>query len=153
MNKALAIATVAAVLTLSGCSLLPMSEYTRPPRTVVDTISDAILMFGATGVAVFFLVYVTLFRWWKTESGKAVLYFTGSLFLVLALVAAARLTGGDYFGREWMRLAVYSACAAASWGLVITQARAWFRGDKPLDLHERETARRRAGSPTSKERS
>lgn len=121
--------------------------YDRPDLTIVDMIADLVLLGAWLGIIIFVLAYATLFSWRKTAAGKAIMYFTCSLLAVLAVVLAARISGGDYFGRDWIRLGAYSLTCASAWGLVITLARAWRRGEKPLELRERERMRRGGTGP------
>jgi len=119
--------------------------YARPDLTWLDVVADLALLGGALGIVVFWLAYALLFRWRSTAAGQAIFAFTGSLLLVLVLVLVGRVTGGDYPGRDLVRVVAYGSCFITSWGLVAVLARGWLRGNRPLDLHERESAKRTTG--------
>lgn len=119
--------------------------YTMPAATALDTIADFLLIGAGAGVLAFTLLYLVFFNWRETSSGKAILYFTCSLGLLLLLVFIGKVTGGDYPGRELLRVFVYGLNLVAAWSLVVTLVRSWSRGEKPLDLVERESMRRQTG--------
>lgn len=123
--------------------------YTRPDPTMLDAIADLLLVGSGFGILTFALLYLIFFNWRETPSGKAILYFALSLGLLILLVLAGRFTGGDYPGRDLLRVFVYALIFASTWGLVATLVRAWRRGEKPLELVERENMRRPVTGPTA----
>lgn len=111
--------------------------YTRPDPTMLDMLADLLLLGAGVGVALFTIIYATVFRWHKTPTGIAILSFTLGLTLVLCLVLVNRLLGGDYEGRDIVRVIVYGTNFIAAWGMVLLLLRGRHKGEPPLGLVER----------------
>lgn len=127
--------------------MIPFPPYTRPEPTVLDVIANVLLVGAGLGSLLFVLAYAIVFRWYETAAGRAVLGFVASLVLVLLLNVIARASGGDYPGRDVLRVFAYGAVFVGSWGLVVELVRSWRRGGPALDLRERESMKRTPTDP------
>lgn len=100
-------------------------------------LGDGILIVAAIGAIVFAVSYAGFFNWRKTDAGRALMYFVWSLIAVFINNTIARIAGVDYFGREWVRIVVYTAVALTIWRLVLVLWRNWRAGAAPLDIESR----------------
>lgn len=100
-------------------------------------LGDLIMLAAATGAVVFAISYASFFAWRKTQAGRALLYFVVALVAVFLNNTAARTLGGDYPGREWIRLAVYCCVAVAVWRLVVVLWHNWRADKPPIDIEAR----------------
>lgn len=119
----------------------PFPDYMRPDATWADVLADFVLMGCGLGALVFVILYGIFLNWRETPAGKALFYFMASLAAVLVLVILSRLTGGDYPGRDLVRLGVYSAGFVTSWRLVVELIRSWREGADGLNINRRERTR------------
>lgn len=121
----------------------PFPDYNRPDPTMLDVLADFGLLAGGVGCIVFVLLYGFFLNWRKTAAGRAIFYFMLSVVSVVGLNILARITGGDYPFRDWLRLTVYLGVCVTSWRLVATLVRAWLGGERALNLPARERGRKR----------
>lgn len=127
----------------------PFPDYMRPEMTWADVLADFVLMGTTLGAVVFVVLYVGFLNWRETPAGRTLLYFMASLSAVLVLICLSRFTGGDYHGRDLLRLGVYTAGLVTSWRLVVELIRSWREDTAGLTIPSR--GRTRTGSnPTQK---
>ncbi len=105
-------------------------------------VGDYIMLGAAVGAVVFAISYAFFFQWTKTAAGRALLAFVVSLDLVFVLNLLGRFLGPEHWGREPLRIIVYTAVFASVWGLVITLWRNYRRGEPTLSLKARHTGAR-----------
>lgn len=135
-------------LSPSPSPIIPLPPYSRPELTALDYLADAAMLGAGIGIILFWVAYALLFRWHATPAGIAVFTFTGALAAVFILIIASRFSGGDYEGRDLLRFVVYVANLVAAWGMFAVLVWGWLRGNKPLELHERESVKRTTGPNT-----
>lgn len=121
-------------------------------ETPIDRVADFILLFALFAVLAFTLLYGVFFHWTATQGGRAVMGFVSSIDFVLLLIVLSKFNGGDYPGRDIVRLGVYLYILSTSVGLVVTLVRNWLRGSKPLDLRERDRHQQRENESSEETR-
>ena len=88
---------------------------------------DLAMIAGAPAILLFVLFYGLRSRWEKSAVGRSVFTLAASLAAVYVLVGVT-LWLGDFPGRGWIRLGVYSAVSTAMWVLFIVLLRTQHRG-------------------------
>lgn len=111
--------------------------YAHPDTTILDVISDVLMVASGAGILAFTVSYIAFFAWRRTAAGKAIMYFALSLCALLGQIIVSRLTGGDYPLRDLTRFFAYAVVLCASWGLAFTLWRNWARGSSPIELKQR----------------
>jgi hypothetical protein len=101
-------------------------------------LGDVIMTISMIGAVFFAISYAAFFNWRKTAAGKSLMYFVIALVLWAGLSTFTRLIGGEYPGREWIRLAVYITIAAGIWRLAITLWRSWRRTPQNIEPRSKE---------------
>lgn len=104
-------------------------------------VGDLIMVTAVVGAVVFALSYAFFFNWRKTDAGRALMYFVWSLIAVFTSNTLARFLGVEYFGREWVRLAVYICVAVTTWRLVFVLWRNWQQNTPVLNIQSRNRSR------------
>lgn len=96
---------------------------------MLELIADIEILIGAGGAIVFAISYGLFFAWRKTPAGRSLMYFVLSLIALFCLNAIGRWTGGDYWGRDVIRIVVYSTLVFTMWRLVFVLWSSWRRAD------------------------
>jgi hypothetical protein len=92
---------------------------------MLELIADIEILIGAIGAVVFAVSYGVFFDWRKTPAGRSLMYFVLSLIALFTLNAIGRWTGGEYWGRDIIRIAVYSTLVLTIWRLVVVLWSSW----------------------------
>lgn len=87
-------------------------------------IGDLIMLVAILGALTFTLSYGTFFAWRKTPAGRSLLYFVCALDAWAIQSFVARVNP-DYWGREYLRILVYTLIAITVWRMVFSLWRAW----------------------------
>lgn len=99
---------------------------------MLELIADYEILAAGVGAIIFAVSYGVFFQWRRTQAGRALMYFVLSLVALFLLNALGRFSGGDYFARDWLRLAIYTSILVTVWRLVYVLWRNWRSGDAPL---------------------
>jgi hypothetical protein len=94
---------------------------------VLEVIADIEILIAGVGAIVFAVSYGVFFAWRSTPAGKSLMYFVVSLVALFCLNAAGRWLGPDYWARDYVRVAVYTALLVTMWRLVVVLWRSWRR--------------------------
>lgn len=108
----------------------------NPPATFLDNIANVELLVASIFLLVFTVIYFVRFRWYDTPAGKSVLSFLGSLCALMILNTVGRLTGGDYPGRDILRVIVYATVPIAI-GYMLWTLASYYRRASVLLLEKR----------------
>lgn len=81
---------------------------------ITDRVADVGIIIGFFAALAFLVSYVGFHNWRMYPAGRALVYFVASLLAVATLSFLGRWIGPEYFGREFLRPAVWLWVAAAS---------------------------------------
>jgi|GEM_PF-7093499 len=87
---------------------------------IVNMLADWAILPAGPGMIAFVAMYFTKTHWWRSETGRAIMYLTVALLPMLLAASLLAWLGTDYPGREWLRLVSFVGISTASWGLFIT---------------------------------
>lgn len=85
--------------------------------TIIQLIAMVLVGVSVVGLTTFMITYARHADWRKTGPGRAIMYLSGTMWSVLALTLVNAFVG-DYYGREYVALAVLGAMAFVVWRLV-----------------------------------
>lgn len=94
---------------------------------MLELIADIEILVAGIGAIVFAISYGVFFDWRRTQAGRSLMYFVLSLVALFLLNALGRWTGGAYFARDFIRIAIYTALVFTMWRLVIVLWLSWHR--------------------------
>jgi hypothetical protein len=115
----------------------PFPPHVTPPETSLDTFADWSLVVGCGLIVLFTLLYGVGFRWWRTRAGRAVLGVFISVSLLLLSIVIAKTVGGDYPGRDVLRLVVFICLPASMLYMVYGLVRNFIEGPTDLTIERR----------------
>lgn len=120
------------------------------------SVSDAIVMVLSTvaflEALVFLILYLAFFNWRKTPAGRAVAAVIGSFVVIATSSFLFTLLGPEYWGRDFLRVAVWLLGAGSFGALLLALGLAWLRGHpEPLVVEPRTATGDFPAQPTQPE--
>lgn len=94
-----------------------MPPVIPPHPSFLYDLGDWTLFTAIPPIVLFTAFYFFRSNWRATGSGRALMWLTGSMTVVLVLTAVTRFLGPNWPGREWVRLAAYFFVSLAVWRL------------------------------------
>lgn len=88
------------------------------PVGTLNYVSDVLIILAWLGVSVFLATYLIRFPWMSTEAGRSLVVFASGVWGLLMINGLAIWLGPEYFGRPFLRFAVYAYLFFAVWWFV-----------------------------------
>lgn len=94
----------------------------------LETVGTWVLLSSFPAILLFVPLYARS-RWRTTEAGRALMFQSSGMALVVTIVLLTGFLGFEYPGRPFVRIIGFSMLSIASWRLLITLVRVQHRGD------------------------
>lgn len=104
-----------------------------PTPTFLDGIGNYVLLFAGLSAITFVLFYGLGSNWRGTPGGRAVFFFVSALAVVFAYSIFSRFLGGDFPGRDIIRLVIYSYVLITTIHLLVDLIRTQHNGNYRRD--------------------
>jgi hypothetical protein len=118
--------------TMAADPLFP--ERSVPVETTIDIVGNYFLVAGAILILLFTALYGLGFKWWTTRAGRGVLGVFCAVTLLMVHLTLVRFGGGDYPGRDIVRLAAYTFLPVTTFYLVYGLIMNFFNGPSSITL-------------------
>jgi predicted membrane channel-forming protein YqfA (hemolysin III family) len=126
----------------------PFPPMIAPPATVLDHIADTELIIGSVLIIAFTVLYGVVFKWYLRRAGRAVLGVFSAISLMLGFILLTKLCGGDFPGRDLLRVAVYLALPVTVSYMIYGLVRSFVEGGQAtITIESRKTKRAKARIP------
>lgn len=112
-----------------------------PPETPLDHVADVLLVLGCVLIVLFTIIYGSFFRWWLTRAGRAVFFVFVSMSLLMGLITAAHVSGGDYVFRDLLRVVVYVLLPVSMSYMFYALLRNFIHGPTQIVIESRSSGR------------
>jgi hypothetical protein len=123
----------------------PFPPMTTPPATVLDHIADTELVIGAILILAFTVLYGVVFKWYLRRAGRAVLGVFLAISLMLVFIVLTKMAGGDFAGRDLLRVAVYFSLPVTVAYMIYGLVRSFVEGGQAtITIESRKTKRAKA---------
>lgn len=136
---------------MTTLSIIADGSY-HPPATMYDHFADILTTISLVMIVLFTITYAVFFKFWKRPAGLAIESVFLSLSLFIGYAYTTRIsTGGDYPGRDLLRLLVWVLVPASLTFLFVVLVIAWFKSGSPIQAITEVPQREHPGTQSTRE--